>query len=198
MPFARKDSIQWLPGNYYHIYNRGARQKSIFREQANYLFVMEKMGKYCKALDLTPIAYSLMPTHYHFLVRQNGEKPAGLLPQRVFNSYTKAYNKRYQQSGTLFEHRYQAKHVANEKYLLHLCRYIHANPVKDGIVDGLDEWPYSNYLEWIGARDGRLFDREFLDAYVETPEDYSTFVLDYLLSRDLPEEIRIYLELLEK
>lgn len=198
MPHARKDSIQWLPGNYYHIYNRGARQKSIFREQANYLFVLEKMGKYCKVLDLTPIAYCLLPTHYHFLIRQNGENPAGLLPQRVFNSYTKAYNKRYQQSGTLFEHRYQAKHVPNEKYLLHLCRYIHVNPVKDGIVGGLEDWPYSNYLEWIGARNGKLFDREFVDTYVETPEDYSTFVLDYLLSRELPEEIRIYLESLEK
>ena len=198
MPLARKDSIEWLPGNYYHIYNRGARQKSIFREKENYLFVLEKMGKYCQALDLTIIAYCLMPTHYHFLIRQDGEKPAGLLPQRVFNSYTKAYNKRYQESGTLFEHRYQAKHVTDEKYLFHLCRYIHANPVKDGIVGGLDDWPYSNYLEWIGARDGKLFDREFVDTYLETPADYATFVLDYLLSRKLPEEIRIYLENLEK
>lgn len=140
-----------------------------------------------------------MPTHYHFLIiRQNGENPAGLLPQRVFNSYTKAYNKRYQKSGTLFEHRYQAKYIQNEKYLLHLCRYIHANPVKDGIVGGLENWPYSNYLEWIGARKGKLFDQEFVNSYFETPEDYSTFVLDYLLSRDLPEEIRIYLESLEK
>ena len=178
MPLARKDTIQWLPGNYYHIYSRGARQRGIFREDANYLFVLEKMGKYCQTFDLTPIAYCLMPTHYHFLIRQDGENPAGLLPQRIFNSYTKAYNKRYQESGTLFEHRYQVKHVTDEKYLLHLCRYIHANPVKDGIVTGLDDWSYSNYPEWIGARDGKLFDREFVETYVETPEDYSTFVLD--------------------
>jgi len=84
------------------------------------------------------------------------------------------------------------------QYLLHLCRYIHANPVKDGIVGGLDDWPYSNYPEWIGARRGKLFDRKFVDAYFEIPEDYSSFVLDYLLSRDLPEEIRNYLENLEK
>jgi REP element-mobilizing transposase RayT len=198
MPIARKESIQWLPGNFYHIYNRGARQKSIFQEETNYLYVLGKMGKYCKAFDLTLIAYCLMPTHYHFLIRQNDEKPAGLLPQRIFNSYSKAYNKRYQSSGTLFEHRYQAKIIPNEKYLLHLCRYIHANPVKDGIVGRLEDWPYSNYLEWIGARKGKLFDREFVDTYSETPEDYSSFVLDYLLSRYLPEEIRIYLENLEK
>jgi len=198
MPLARRDSIQWLPGNFYHIYKRGARQKGIFRGKSNYLYVLGKMGKYCKTFDLTPIAYCLMPNHYHFLIRQNSENPAGLLPQRVFNSYTKAYNKRYQESGTLFEHRYQAKHVRNEKYLLHLCRYIHANPVKDGIVGDLEDWPYSNYLEWIGAREGKLFDREFVDTYVETPGDYSSFVLDYLMSRDLPEEIKVYLENLEK
>lgn len=154
------------------------------------------MGNYCKSLNLTPIAYNLMPTHYHFLIRQNGENPAGLLPQHIFNSYTKAYNKRYQHSGTLFERRYQAKQVTNEKYLLHLCRYIHAKPVKDGIVGGLDD--YSNYLEWIGAREGKLFDQNFVDTCFESPEDFSTFVLDYLMSRELPEEIRVYLESLEK
>ena len=51
MPLARKDSIQWLPGNYYHIYNRGARQKGIFREQAYYLFVLEKMGEVLQSLE---------------------------------------------------------------------------------------------------------------------------------------------------
>lgn len=38
MPLARKDSVQWLSENYCHNYNRGAHQKSIFREEANYLF----------------------------------------------------------------------------------------------------------------------------------------------------------------
>jgi len=34
-----------------------------------------------------------MPNHYHLLVRQDDKHAAGLLPQRVFNSYSKAYNK---------------------------------------------------------------------------------------------------------
>jgi putative transposase len=79
----------------------------------------------------------------------------GRLPQLVFNSYGKAYNKRYDHSGTLFEGRYKAKHVDSDCYLRHLCRYIHANPVKDGLVEHLEEWPYSNYLEWNGLGCGR-------------------------------------------
>ena len=147
MPIARKDQISWQPGHYYHIYNRGARQLSIFREEDNYLLVLRLIKKYLHELNLSLIVYVLMPNHYHFLVQQLGKSAAGLLPQRVFNSYSKAYNKRYAHSGTLFEGRYKAKHVNSDPYLRHLCRYIHANPVKDGLVKHLEEWPYSNNLE---------------------------------------------------
>jgi len=129
-PYRR---IQFTPGQYYHIYNRGSGHRSIFREQDNYLFVLRLVKKYASAFDISVIAYCLMPNHYHFLLRQDGTEAAGLLPQRVFNSYTKAFNKRYDCSGTLFEGRYEAIHVDKEGYLLHLCRYIHANPVKDGL-----------------------------------------------------------------
>ena len=96
--------------------------------------MLGKAARYSRELQISVIAYCLMPTHYHFLLRQDGEQPAGLLPQLVFNSYTKAYNKRYSQSGTLFETRYKAKQVESYSYLLNLCCCIHANPVKDQLV----------------------------------------------------------------
>ena len=138
-----------------------------------------------------------MPNHYHLLVRQDGEEPAGLLPQRVFNSYTKAYNKRYEQSGTLFEHRYQVKMIQSSSHLLHLCRYIHANPVKDGLVADPSDWAYSNYLEWMGERDGTLVDRDFICTQFSDTATYKDFVFDYLRTRDLPEDVQIYLEMIE-
>jgi len=189
MPYARKDKITWLPGHYYHIYNRGARQVTIFREPDNYHFVLYRVKEYCQELNLSMIVYCLMPNHYHFLVRQNGENPAGLLPQRVFNSYTKAYNKRYKHSGTIFEGRYKAIPVEQEPYLKHLCRYIHLNPVKDGIVNHVEDWPYSNYAEWIGTRNGTLVDRDFIGTYFGVGEDYKKFVADFQGLRSLPEEL---------
>jgi putative transposase len=194
MPHARKTILTWLPGGYYHIYNRAARQSSLFREQTNYLFVITRVKQYVKKLSVSVIAYCLMPTHYHLLLRQEGETPAGLLPQRVFNSYTKAYNKLYEQSGTLFEHRFQAKAIKSSEYLLQLCRYIHANPVKDGLVVDPADWPYSNYPEWIGERNGTLLDRAFIREQFEDEADYKAFVLDYLRSRILPEGFQRYLD----
>ena len=171
---------EFIPGNYYHIYNRGAHRYPIFRETSNYRFVLRKMKRYLRELQLTPIAYCLMPNHYHFVIRQDGEHRAGLLPQRIFNSYTKAYNKRYNHSGTLFQGDYQIIPVLEEDYLLHLCRYSHANPVKDGLVARLEDWPYSNYLEWVGLRNGTMVDREFVKMHFPNPGSYTEFVWEYL------------------
>ena len=195
MPTKRPE---YLPGHYYHFYNRGAHRVSIFREEDNYLFVLRKTKEYCRSLALTPIAYCLMPNHYHFLIRQDGENRAGLLPQRVFNSYSKAYNKRYEHSGTLFEGNYRVILVENEAHLLHLCRYIHANPVKHGLVTDLAEWPYSNYLEWIAERNGTLVDHNFVRKYFAPPQSYQEFVLDYLIERKLPRELETYLSIWER
>jgi len=186
MPYARKDKIQWLPGHYYHIFNRGARRLTIFREQSNYNFVLGKMKKYRMQFNLSIIAYCLLPNHYHFLVRQNGPTYAGYLPQRIFNSYSKAFNRHYGHSGTLFESRYKAIPVTNDDHLLHLCRYIHANPVIHGIAPSVEEWPYSNYLEWVGLRGGSIIDRDFVNEHFDNARSYGEFVQEYLVHRQLP------------
>jgi hypothetical protein len=122
-----------------------------------------------------------------------GNQPAGLLPQRIYNSYSKAYNKRYGHSGTLFQGNYRVIPVNVEGYLLHLCRYIHANPVLHGLVDDVADWPYSNYLEWIGEREGTLVDGDFVQAHFRQPQSYKAFITEYLAHRRLPHELAAHL-----
>jgi len=177
----------FVSGRIYHLYNRGAHRLSIFHEEDNYLFVLQRLKRYCRELLLTPIAYCLLPNHYLLLIRQDGEHAAGLLPRRIFNSYVKAYNKRYDHRGTLFEGPYRAVEVNNDAYLLHLCRYIHANPVAHGLVESVEEWPYSNYPEWVGLRQGTLVAPALVARFFAKPADYQAYLVDYLRDRQLPE-----------
>ncbi len=131
--------VTFVQDHYYHIYNRGVARQSIFRETDNYLFFLRRLKKCAHDLNVSVIAYCLLPNHYHLLVRQDGFEPAGLLPQRCCNSYAKAFNKRYGRTGALFEDRYQAIEVDSEAYLLQVCRYIHANPVRHGLASQLGE-----------------------------------------------------------
>jgi putative transposase len=184
----------FVQGHFYHIYNRGVHGEPIIREDENYFYVIDRMKRYGREFDLTIIAYCLMPNHYHFLIRQDSEHRVGLLPQRVFNSYTKAYNIRYGHSGTLFEGPYKAVQVMKDSHLRHLCRYIHANPVKDGLVKSIEDWPFSNYLDWIGKRQGTLVDIAFVEGMFRNAAEYQEFVQDFLIMRELPKELVEYFE----
>jgi len=100
----------------------------------------------------------------------------GRFIQRLFSTYTQAFNRQQRRSGTLFEGRAKSIEVEDEQYAIHLCRYIHLNPVVAGLVKQPEDWPYSNYLEWIGQRVGTLMDRDFVQAYYAAPDDYAAFI----------------------
>jgi putative transposase len=170
--------LPFVQGGYYHVYNRGAGRQIIFREARNCVYVLRLLKRVATESDVTVVAYCLLPNHYHWLLRQDGQTPVGKVPARVFGSYTQAFNRAYQRTGTLFEGPYKARAVDTDSYLVNLCSYIHLNPVHHGLVDTPDAWPYSNYLEWIDKRPGKLVDRELVRQYFATPQSYKACVAD--------------------
>ena len=150
MPMPRRHT-PFISGIYYHIYNRGNNRQSIFFQPENYLYFLGRVKKYIIPLAKV-VAYCLMSTHYHLLVRlqtsevlrehirsetkvdQTSEVSLSRAMMRLSVSYTKAINKRFERVGSLFQRQFQAKPVQNYHHLLNLCVYIHANPVKDGLV----------------------------------------------------------------
>ena len=168
-------TFQFAQGGYYHIYNRGAGQLPIIREERNYTYMLRLLGKVSRECEVSVIAYCLLPNHYHWLVRQDGRIPAGKVPARVFGSYSQSFNRVYNRTGTLCEGPFKAKEVDAEAYLMHLCRYIHLNPVKHRLVDAPQDWPHSNYLEWIGLRSSALFDKKVLLDAFDSPGEYRLF-----------------------
>jgi len=196
----------FIPDFYYHLYNRGNNRQAIFFEHDNYLFFLRGIKKYVCSAAATIIAYCLMPTHYHMLVRVGlGAQTSQVSSERVSNamqrfliSYTKAINKRFSRVGALFQGQFQAKPVQSYEHLLHLCIYIHANPVKDGLVTAPEDWPYSNYLEWMEERAGVLVDRDFIREHFNSSDEYRTLVADYLKTRITPEDMKAYLWAVEE
>jgi putative transposase len=171
--------LPFVQGGYYHIYNRGAGRQAIFYEERNYLYVLRLLKKVTRESEVMVVAYALLPNHYHWLLRQDGETPAGKVPTRVFGSYTQAFNRAYERTGTLFEGPYKALAVDTDSYFVNLCSYIHLNAVHHGLVDAPDAWPYSNYLEWIDRRQGTLVDRALVRGYFATPQAYEAFIQDF-------------------
>ena len=185
--------MQYEKGHYYHIYNRGNNRQDIFFEARNYAYLEQLFEKNVAKYDLTIVAYCLMPNHYHALIRQDGEFQISQFIRSAFQSYAQAINKAYNRSGRLFEKPGDGKEVDDEGYLLHVCRYIHLNPLEAGMVANPVDWQYSNYHEFIGTRHRVLCDQALMDEWFESGEDYTRFVLDYFQEKNRYREIETYL-----
>jgi len=122
-----------------------------------------------------------MPNHFHFLIKQNSAKPVNLLFNSLLSGYVQWYNKKYQRAGRLMSNKLQHKAIDNDNYLIYVIRYIHLNPKNAGLVDDLSHWEFSNYLEWISLRKGKLFDSSVRESYYSSPDAYE---LSYTDDRD--------------
>ncbi|MCK4340046.1 MAG: transposase, partial [Candidatus Cloacimonetes bacterium] len=142
----------FIKDSYFHLYNRTVKPNKLFYKKDDYIWFLKRFKKKIVLYPATVFAYCLMPNHFHFLIRQDSDKPIYKIFNDSLSAYVKHYNYKYKRKGTLFEGHLQHKNVNNEKYLLYLCQYIHFNPKKAGLVDNLEDWKFSNFLEWIGKR----------------------------------------------
>lgn len=99
------------------------------------------------------IAYCLMPTHIHLVLKQLKKDGISLYLKNILNSYTRYFNTKHNRLGPLWESRFKSALIKNDNQLLHLTRYIHLNPVTAYLVEKPEEWLFSSYLEYIEKDD---------------------------------------------
>ena len=63
----------------------------------------------------------------------------------LFNAYTKAINKAYKRTGSLFQRPFGRVQVTSRAHFRRLLVYIHQNPQNHGFVKDFRTWPYSSY-----------------------------------------------------
>ncbi|MDO8517772.1 MAG: transposase [bacterium] len=192
----------------YHVYNRGAHKQSIFindfdRDRfllllyiANYserLHLGNLLQKYKgrSSMDVLTeevvdkslvdvFAYSLMPNHFHLILRQKADGGITTFMKKVGTAYSMYFNAKYDHSGVLFQGRFKSKHVDTDDYFRYLFAYIHLNPVelvepgwkehgpknKEEIRNFMASYRYSSHYDYaLGDR----VERAIL-SYAEAPE----------------------------
>lgn len=173
--------MPYLEGHYYHVYNRGCNRNPIFFNKENYSYLLRRMKTAINKYGVSVIAYCLMPNHYHLLLRQDTDRPISNWLQSVFIGYTQAVNKQQARRGTLFEGRARNKVIERDAYLDYLICYIHMNPVRAGVVTKPEQWMYSNFLECIGRRNGKLYDWRFIDSRYGSRKGYHRYFQEFFL-----------------
>jgi len=131
----------------HHIMVRGIERKKIFESDADRDHFLHRLGEILLDTGTTCFAWSLMPNHFHLLCR-TGNIPISTVMRRLLTGYAVWYNHRRRRHGHLFQNRFKSILCQEDAYLLELVRYIHLNPLRAGLIRGLDEldnYPYSGH-----------------------------------------------------
>lgn len=200
----RRDLL--VTGQIYHVFSRSIAGFKIFNSERDYSRIIQLLQYYKKVepdirfsrfnklseenkidflqshsakenlIDI--IAYGIMPTHLHLVLKQRKESGISIFMNNVLNSYTRFFNTKHQRKGPLWESRFKNVLVETDEYLLHLTRYVHLNPVSSGLVNATELWEASSYREYIGLVDKDDSICNFSGLIDVGPRKYKTFVED--------------------
>ena len=211
-------------GEYYHVYNRGVDKRTIFESTDEYrrfltllylcnstqsvnISELEKRRSLYEMCgtdtgdDITALgAHVSMPNHFHLLAKETVEGGLSKFIGKVSTGYSMYFNKKHNRSGSLFQGRFQAKHIQNDEYLKYIFAYTHLNPIKliepnwkeSGIKnklvaqDFLSRYSYSSYFDYIGIQrlEQKILNKKAFPNYFNKVKDFNDFILDWLSYRD--------------
>lgn len=168
---------------FYHITARGHRKESIFYDDKDRNVFISKLDNTLKRYAIFCYAYCLMDNHYHLFLKTTSPNISQAL-HYLNASYANWFRTRYQLNGSIFQGRFKSILVDADSYALTLSAYIHLNPFRAGIINKLEDYSWSSYLDYLNLRKPQI---DNLDL---------TLVLN-LFSNDLDIAIKQYKKYIE-
>ncbi len=138
-------SRKCMKTSFFHVITQGIDKKFIFEKSEDIKYYIKIMYKIKEEHNINIIAYCIMNNHTHMLLETQLIEQLSKYMQRINTRYGKYYNKKYSRVGYVFRDRYKAEGIYSEEHLYNCIKYIYNNPVKAGICNKAEEYPYSNY-----------------------------------------------------
>jgi len=100
-----------------------------------------------------PVAWCVLPNHYHLLVRTSDLKSVVTSMARLHGRTSFGWNREENCQGRKVWHGVSDRAMRGDGHFWATVNYIHHNPVKHGYVARWEEWPFSSaigFLEEVG------------------------------------------------
>lgn len=143
-----------MAGGIHHVWQRGNNRQLIFREAWDHRFFLSLLREETDRHHWHCLGYCLMPNHFH-LVLETPECTLGSGMRDLNGRYAQWFNDRHETGGGhLFQARFGSKPVLRAEQFAQLLRYVARNPLRAGLCDDPEAWPWSNHRALMrGTRD---------------------------------------------
>ena len=135
-----------VPGMLYHVIARGNNKQRIYVDTRDFESFLTLLGKGLERFSVQCLAYCLMHTHYHLLLKV-GPHSVSRLMQHVNSAYCQQFNRRHERVGHVLQGRFISRMVEDGFYARVALRYLALNPVVANLVSEPELWPWSSFQE---------------------------------------------------
>ncbi len=145
---------------YFHVITQGINKNYIFEREEDIKYYIKIMYNLIEKQKVEIVAYCIMNNHAHMLIKAEEIKELSKYMQRLNTKYAIYYNKKYEKVGYVFRDRYKSEGIYSEEQLYSCINYIYNNPVKAGMCNKAEEYPYSNHRK---IKNNIVEDYNFID-----------------------------------
>ena len=207
---------QFTQDQIYHIYNRGVEKRKIFLDKQDYLrFIhnlftlnneniitnnsydfsnkLNKNESKSRKLLVEILAFTLMPNHFHLLLRQKENNGIVKFMQKLGTGYSMYFNQKNKRVGGLFQGRFKAVIIDNDAHFWHIPTYIHLNPLSlinyrgstsinyKQKIEFLKQYKWSSFLDYIGEKNfPSVISKDFLLDVFQGEKNYMKITADWI------------------
>lgn len=132
-----------LPGIPHHVTQRGNGRQAVFFEDGDYELYRDLLGQSAHQARVEIWSYCLMPNHIHAVVVPSDEDGLRATFAQTHRRYTGYINARRRVTGHLWQGRYGSV-AMDDEHLSHALRYVALNPVRAGLAERAQDWPWSS------------------------------------------------------
>ncbi len=157
-----------VPKYPHHVIQRGNRRQRTFFSPEDYRAYLDLMSDWCGEKGVDIWGYCLMPNHVHLIAVPETKDALRAAIGEAHRRYTRMINFREGWRGHLWQGRF-ASYVMEERYLLACIRYIEMNPVRSGLVNRAEKWPWSSARAHLLGKNDDLVNVEPLLRILGTP-----------------------------
>jgi putative transposase len=135
----------FVPSLSFHVFCRGINGGAITRDEDDIEHLRGVLVKTAGEEDVLIHAFAFMTTHFHLIVTPGNENALPQMMEGANGLHTKHINRKCKRTGTIWNERYGAVLLNDERYWYRCLRYVDLNPFRAHMVSSPGESRRSSY-----------------------------------------------------
>ncbi|NIM84465.1 MAG: hypothetical protein GTO20_37205 [Candidatus Aminicenantes bacterium] len=172
------------PGALHYIFHRGLEGKDVFFANQDKMTLLDNMKRKSAQLRIKIFAYCITDNDYQLVIENTSGRMSDFL-KNLNGEYGMYYRKQFGGKGVVFYDRYHSALIQNQDYLKAAIAFVLLTPMREGVVEQIDEYLWSSVSEYFRKKHSGVVDVESVNRLFGSKTKFFRYIQSQL-GKELP------------